>query len=145
MIRTLQCIDHKNIPVVTASADLKRGAIVTKTVDNKVDNASAAGFGFVDITPNYDGINAVVIPSDGDFENIESGALCLYIPVHSGERYATSEVVASGLTKGDMLTFGASDNVGKLVEVESGKTGEFVYGGAYDDPTGIKMYIVEKL
>lgn len=138
MIRTLQCIDHKNIPVVTASADLKRGAIVTKTADNKVANASAAGFGFVDITPNYDGINAVIIPSDGAFEDIKSGALCLYIPVHSGERYATSEC-AEGLAVGDKIGMGEN---GKFAASESG---EFVYGGIYDDPTGIKMYIVEKL
>lgn len=138
MIRTLQAITHKNIPVVTAAANLKRGAIVNKTVDNKVNNATVAGFGFVDITPNYDGINAVVMPADEDFENIKNGALCLYIPVHSGERYATSEC-AEGLTVGDKL--GVGDN-GKFAKNESG---EFVYGGIYDDPTGIKMYIVEKL
>lgn len=139
MIRTLQAITHKNIPVVTAAADLKRGAIVNKTVDNKVDNASAAGFGFVDITPNYDGINAVIMPADEDFEDIEKDALCLYIPVHSGERYATSECADEGLSVGDKI--GVGEN-GKFAKDEDG---EFVYGGIYDDPTGIKMYIVEKL
>lgn len=142
MIRTLQCIDHKNIPIVTATTALKRGAVVNKSFDNKVAGATAAGFGFVDISANYNGINAVAAPADDAFENIPQGALCLYIPVHSGERYATSEVVATGLSNGDKLTFGSSGNVGKLVE---GESGEFMYCGAYDDPTGITMYIVEKL
>lgn len=141
MIRALQVIDHKNISVVTAAAELKRGSLVTKNGENKVNKtaANATSFGFVDVSANYDGVNAIVNPTDDSFETIKSGALCLYIPVHSGERYATSEC-ASGLTVGDKL---ATDANGKFAKAST--DGAFMYCGTYDDPTGIAMYIVEKL
>lgn len=139
MLRFLEVTEGKQIQIVKAGAALKRGAPVAKSVAN--DNVTAATgdpLFLVDNAPNYDGVNAAIIPDDAAFEDIASGTLCLAVPAYVGERYATTELTVGSLSKGDTLTASA----GKFV---AGENGKWAYGGTYSDPTGLTMYIVERI
>ena len=141
MLRYLQVLKDKPIQILEAGEDLVRGSAVVKNYETgKVEAASDSGLFLVDNAPNYDGINAIIAPTDADFENIASGALCLLVPTVIGERYATSAISPSDFEVGDPLTV----SMGEFV---SGSTGycEWVYGGVYNDPTGIPMGIVERI
>ena len=143
MLRYLQVLKDKPIQILETSAALTRGACVAKDyATGKVAGATATGgFFLVDNAMNFDGINAVIAPSEGDFESIASGALCLMVPTFVGERYATSELTVGSLEVGDALKASA----GKFVAGAQNDVCEWVYGGTYADPTGITMYIVERV
>lgn len=143
MLRYLQVLKDKPIQILEAGSALTRGGCVAKDyATGKVGAATAAGgFFLVDNAPNYDGINAVIAPTDADFENIASGALCLFTPTFVGERYATTELTLGSLAVGDALKASG----GKFVAGASGDSCEWVYGGPYADPTGLTMYIVERV
>lgn len=140
MIRFLSVTEDKNLPIRKASAEMKRGAaIVVNHVDDTVAPASAeTGIFLVDVAPNYDGINAVITPNDSAFEKIEAGQNVISIPVYVGERFATTEC-ADGLSMGA----GLKAEAGEFVAADGAY--EFVFKGEYSDPTGLKMYIVEKV
>lgn len=139
MLRFLQVTEGKQIQIVKAGAALKRGAPVTKSVAaDTVAAATGDAVFLVDNAPNYNGINAAIIPDDAAFEDIASGALCLAVPVYVGERYATTELTIGSLSKGDKITASS----GKFVADADGK---WAYGGTYSDPTGLTMYIVERI
>lgn len=143
MLRYLQVQKDKPIQILEAGAALKRGGCVVKDyTDDTVDPATAdSGFFLVDNAANYDGINAVIAPTDADFENIASGALCLVVPTYVGERYATTELTIGSLSKGDALIASG----GKFVAGVQSDVCDWVYGGTYADPTGLTMYIVERV
>lgn len=141
MLRFLQVNEIKPIKLMKAGADLKRGAVVADDfATDVVTAATGAGDYLVDVPKNYDGINALITPKEKDFEDIKTDALVQRIPTHLGERYATTEVTAAGLAVGDPLAATA----GKFVKATSG-TYQWVYCGPYADPTGLAMYIVERV
>lgn len=143
MLRYLEVLKNKPIQILKAGAALTRGGCVVKDyTDGTVDPATAdAGFCLIDNAPNYDGINAVIAPTDADFESIASGALCLLVPTFVGERYATTELTPTSLSVGDALIASA----GKFVKGAQNDVCDWVYGGTYADPTGLTMYIVERV
>ena len=138
MLAYLQVDELKPIRIVTASEALTRGAVVAPgSTDKTVAKATATtGYGLVDIQKNYNGINAVIEPSDADFESIASGSLCLYIPLYPGERFATTEVTTTSLSAGDKV----KATSGKFAKDSSGNC---VYRGTYANPWGLDMYIIE--
>ena len=142
MLRFVQVNTAKNLPVVEASEALTRGMAVTLAVSTgKVGKATAtSGVGFVEAVPNYDGINAVLTPTDGDFESIASGDTCVFVPTYPGEVYATNQITSTGLSKGDALEMSA----GKFIKKGSSTTAAtcWTYGGAYDDPSVTGMHLV---
>ena len=142
MLRFLQVTEGKELPIRTAAEAMTRGGLITVDyTDDTVDKATAnTGFSFVDVAPNYDGINAMVSPTDSAFEDISDGALIITVPAYVGERYATSELTIGTLSKGDLIVASS----GKFVAASSG-TAEWRYGGLHSDPSGITMYIVEKV
>lgn len=139
MIRNLQTHTNKVQSVMyTAAADMTRGAFVTPNESAMtVSAATADTIYMVDVPKNYDGINSMVDPSDGDFEDIKKGARVILVPVLPGERYATSEVTVGTATVGAAMGVSA----GKLAAKTNG---EWIYCGTYSDPTGIAMYIVKR-
>ena len=147
MLRYLQVLKDKPIQILPALEDLTRGAPVGKDyVDGGVflagNDESILATYLVDNAPNYDGINAVIAPTDADFEEIKENALCLLVTTFEGERYATTEVVVGReLNVGDPLTVAN----GKFVAAGNGSTYAWVYGGTYADPTGLPMYIIERV
>ena len=144
MIRYLQVVQGKPIRHLKAAAALTRGAVVAQDVKaGTVSAATGTGDYLLDVDPNYDGLNAVINPTDGEFENIDNGADVLVIPALFGERYATTEVTAAGLAVGDPLVAKAG-KFEKAVQGAADVTYHWVYGGTYDDPTGT-MYIIERV
>lgn len=142
MLRYLQVTEDKPVKITTVSVDTKRGApVITDFTDDSLAPATAdTGIYFADVAKNYDGINAIIEPTDGDFESIKAGGKVLRVVPAPGDRYATTEVTATGLNKGDPLVASA----GKFVKAASGKDYEFVYGGTYADPSvEVASHIVE--
>lgn len=134
MIRFLQVNVAKNLPNVKANAELVNGAAVEYDAGtNEVKAATGKCAYLVKAAEVYNGINAVRMPSDGEFEQIVAGAICHLVPVYRGEHYATTEVTKGSLKAGDRIAATA----GKFGANESGDW-EFV--GEYADPTGLTMY-----
>lgn len=141
MLRKLNVVSDKPDQFAVTSAQLTNGMVVSKDyATGKISAATGAGDYFVEAQKNYDGLNAVVAPTDGDFETIKSGETAILIPTYVGERYATS-ACATGLTVGDPLTVTSG-----AFAKQSAKSAayQWVYGGTYSDPTGT-LYIVEKI
>lgn len=133
MIRFLQVNTAKNIPNVKAKTELVNGAPITfDHATLEVSKATGACAYLVKAAENYDGLNAVILPSEGDFEKIAVGEICHAVPVYRGERYATTEVEGS-LTAGQRIAAAT----GKFAASESG---DWYYVGEYNDPTGKTMF-----
>ena len=142
MIRYLQVVQGKPIALMTASSDVRKGAPAAKDFTDMTVAHEATGMGLylIDIAPEYKGMDAIVEPTDGAFEEAKSGAIVRVIPTMIGERYATSELTVGDLTEGDKL----SASSGKFVKATAGQAA-WVYCGEYSDPTGIKMYAIERI
>lgn len=140
MLRIIEGHTNKALSVMyTASAALKRGAFVTPDEsDLTVGPATGATQYLVDVPKNYDGINSVIEPSDGDFEDIAVGDRVILVPVLIGEKYATSEVTKGSLTAGDKIAATAG-------KAAASADGDWEYCGEYSDPTGIAMYVVKRV
>lgn len=124
----VRLMEHEIKPVkqVVATADVKRGAPIDTNY-------------IIDVPKNYDGINAVIEPGELDFEDIKAGQMYNRIPVLLGDRYATTEVDgATALNVGDTI---GDNGTGKFASTGTG----YIFGGEYDNPFGVKMYIVEKV
>ena len=93
MIRDLQVNTAKPVSILMAKENLTRGMAVSyDAATGKVEKATAlTGFGFVDVSPNYDGINAAITPTDGDFEPVAKDSYCLFKSYCSGERITKSQ------------------------------------------------------
>lgn len=130
MYRALQVNVAKNVEIVTAGEDLTRGmAVVYDPATKSVAKTGAGDLCLLDVTPKYEGVNAVIAPNDSAWEEVKAGELVLKITLYTGEHYATNQIDAEGLTAGDKLV--AQD--GKLVKGEVGA--KFAYVGTYADPT----------
>jgi hypothetical protein len=140
MIRELNTNSAKAYPSnYTAATELTRGAFVT--VDEKNGTVSAAtGITdmLVDVEQTNDGINAIITPSDGAFEKIAAGTRVILHTALPGDRYATSELTPATMAVGAAMT--VADGKAVAAGTTAGNY-KWVYGGTYDDPTGIAMYI----
>lgn len=144
MIRELETVQGKPVKLLLTSAKVNKGApVAIDYADNTVAHESAGlGTLLVDINPVYEGINSIVEPTDGEFENAETGTRVRVIQTMPGEMYATSELTEGDLTEGDALK--AAD--GKFVKATKGTDAyAWVYCGEYSDPTGIKMYSINRV
>lgn len=142
MIRSLQVNTAEPIKITAALEAMTRGMCVYEDFANGgvKKSSDVAGFYLVDVAPNYDGINAVITPNDSGFENVAVGQKVLLIPVGHNRRYATNQITATGLVKGDKLKASA----GLFVKASAGDTtAEWVYDGAYSDPTFTGMHVVQ--
>ena len=139
MIRFLQVNTAKNIPNVKAAVELTNGQPVSY---NPVDGTVGAAYGkccfLVKAAETYNGINAVRMPSDGDYEIIPAGAICHLVPVYAGEHYATSEVTGLRNRMSAGLQPGARMLANGYV-FDGAEGGDWIFVGEYADPTGIPM------
>ena len=142
MLRYLQVQQDKPVSVMRiASEAMKTGmAVSIDHANGEVDKATGIGYYIVDVPRNYDGVNAVFNYPDDGFEDIASGARVITIPASVGDRFATNQITASGLSVGDPLDVSA----GVFQEATAGDAYGWVYGGTYPDPTGT-LHIVERV
>lgn len=136
MIRELETVQGKPVELLLTSAAVKKGAPVDVDSEDQTVKATEDGLGtkLVDINPTYEGIFAIVEPTDADFEDAAAGVRVRVIQTLPGEMYATSELDTATLKAGDPL----KATNGKFVKAESGASA-WEYRGIYSDPTGIKM------
>jgi hypothetical protein len=115
-------------------------AVAIDYANEEVDKATGIGYYLVDVPRNYDGVNAVFNYPDDEFEDIAQGDRVIVIPTSIGDRFATNQIVSTGLEKGDPLDVAS----GVFQEATSGDAYGWVYGGTYADPTGT-LHIVERV
>lgn len=140
MFAKLQYNELKPVMIVKASADLVNGAPVSYApATGTVGVATGADPMYVVTSAQkFEGINAVIEPSDDMLEEIKNGELCLRIPLERGDRFATTEVSGTPAL-GDKLTATS----GKFAKASTG--GNCAYCGTYDNPWGLAMHIIEVL
>lgn len=92
MIRELETVQNKPVELLLTSAQVTKGAPVAIDFEDETVAHETAGLGtkLVDINPVYEGINAIVEPTDGEFETAETGTRVRVIQTLPGEMYATS-------------------------------------------------------
>lgn len=136
MIRELMTVQGKPVELLLTSAAVKKGAPIDVDSDDQTVKHTADGLGtkLCDINATYEGINAIVEPTDDAFEDAEAGVRVRVIQTLPGEMYATSELDTATLQAGDPLK---AEN-GKFVKATTGAYA-YEYRGVYSDPTGIKM------
>lgn len=142
MLRYIQVINSKNVPLMKAAATLTRGMAVTVGTDGVSPATGVTGVRLVDAANNYDGINSVLAPNDGSFEEIKAGDIVPTIVPQDGEKYGTTCIEG-----GDKLTVGATLVVsGGKFKAGTGAS-EWVYRGTYHEPSveGGIGYIIEKV
>lgn len=139
MFKEVQINELKPRMICVADGALVNGAPVTYTAAStgrKLAAANADTPYVVTNAKNYDGINAVMEPTDAEHEAILNGELCIRVPLELGDLFATTEVTAGSAAVGDK--FGVSS--GKYVANANGK---FVFHGAYENPWNLEMYTLE--
>lgn len=136
MIRELKTTQNKSVSLLHTSAVVKKGAPVDIDFEDDTVKATEDGLGTLlcDVNAKYEGINAILLPTDAEFEEAAVGELVRVINTRLDEMYATSELDTGTLQKGDPLK---AVN-GKFVKATSGAYA-WKYDGTYSDPTGIKM------
>lgn len=135
MLRELQTNTGKVYDTMnTASVAMVVGMGVVKdyTKDNEVGfpvAATDAGVFFVTKEKRAEGIYAG-LGEFSDYEemfmNIEAGEGVKLVPPVKSERYATDQITATGLAKGDYLALGAD---GKFAKAATDTVTRFVYRG----------------
>ena len=129
MLKHLVRHQGKGILEVVAEAAMTRGTPLE------------GGEYFADKEIEYNDINAVIEPVEKDNDTIAEGAIYLKEPTMLGERYATTELTATGLNAGDMVVV----NSGKFVKPTKTGAAFWKYQGVYENPFGVNMYIVERV
>ena len=134
MIRELMTVQNKPVELLLTSAAVKKGAPIDVDSEDQTVKHTADGLGtkLCDINATYEGLNAIVEPTDDAFEKAEAGVRV--IQTLPGEMYATSELDTETLQAGDKL----QAKGGKFVKATAGQYA-YEYRGIYSDPTGIKM------
>lgn len=143
MIRYLKTVQGKPVSIMVAGSKITKGAPLTQDFTDDTVDPAATGLGLylADIEATYEGINAIVNPTDDSFETAAAGARVLVIPTIPGESYATTELTATGLAKGDALVATS----GKFVKAGTSTKYAWVYGDTYSDPTGLTMYKITRV
>jgi len=143
MFAVLQYNEMKPRAICVADGALINGTPVAYAVaatGRKLSKATAHTKDIVTNAMNFDGVNAVFEQTDAEHEAIADGALCIRVPLEKGDIIATTELTPTSLSVGDPLTVDA----GKYVKDTAGTpVGDLVYGGVYENPWGLEMYIVE--
>ena len=136
MIRELMTAQNKPVELLLTSAAVKKGAPIDVDSEDQTVKHTADGLGtkLCDINATYEGLNAIVEPTDDAFEDAAAGVRVRVIQTLPGEMYATSQLDTDTLQAGDKLK--AAD--GKFVKADAGAYA-WEYRGIYSDPTGIKM------
>jgi hypothetical protein len=148
MLRELQTQVGKNIDAMyKADVVMKVGmAVVKNFVDKTADLPAAAtkdGFFFVSKERVPTGLNCAQFDMsdyDANFIDIAVGEPVKLIPLMIGERYATDQYVATGLSVGNALMVGADGKFAKATATSVPT--RFIYGGTYVD-AGHTLAIVE--
>ena len=139
MFAEVQINELKPRMICVADGALVNGAPVSyeaTSTGRKLTAATADTPYVVTNAKNYDGINAVMEPTDAEHEEILDGDLCIRVPLELGDLFATTEVTAGSAEVG--AKFGVSG--GKYAADENGK---FVFHGAYENPWNLQMYTLE--
>ena len=141
MFCEVQINELKPRAICVANEALTNGAPVDYTpATRKLAKAAGASHYVVTNAKNFDGINAVKEPTDAEHETIASGALCIRVPLELGDIFATTELTTTNLSAGDAVI----PSAGKYVkDTADTSTSGLVYLGAYDNPCGLDMYMVE--
>ena len=136
MIRELETVQNKPVELLLTSAVVKKGAPIDVDSEDQTVKTTEDGLGtkLCDVNAKYEGIYAIVDPTDGEFEEAAVGERVRVIQTLPGEMYATSELDTETLQAGDPLKAEA----GKFVKATAGQYA-YEYRGVYSDPTGIKM------
>lgn len=140
MFAEVQINELKPRMICVANGALKNGMPVTYAATSTartLTKATADTPYIVTNAKNFDGINAIIEPTDAEHEDIADGALCIRVPLELGDLFATTEVTPGNAAVG--ATFGVSSS-GKYAASNSGK---FVFHGAYENPWGLDMYTLE--
>lgn len=142
MIRYLTPLGNRPIKAnYKASEAMTQGmAVSLATANAEVDKATGVGDYLVDVPKSFTGLYAIVNPEDDAFEDIAAATFVNVVPTYIGDRFATDQVITTGLTIGDPLDVAA----GLFQEATSSDAYQWVYGGTYSDPTGT-LYIVERV
>ena len=141
MFAEVQINELKPRKICVANEALTNGAPVSYNAANgKLSKASAASHYVVTNAKNYDGINAVKEPTDAEHEAIAADALCIRVPLELGDIFATTEVTTTNLSAGDPVI----PSSGKYIkDTAQTSTSGLVYLGAYENPWGLNMYMIE--
>lgn len=141
MFVEIQINELKPRMICTANEALTNGAPVSYTAaTRKLAKASGASHYVVTNAPSYDDIYAVMEPTAAEHETIESGALCIRVPLELGDVFGTTEVTTTSLNAGDHVI----PSAGKYVkDTATNSTSGLVYLGRYDNPWGLDMYTIE--
>lgn len=142
MFAIVQYNELKPRAISTASEALTNGAAVAyDAATRNLSKATGASHYVVTNAKNYDGINAVMEPTDAEHETIASGDLCIRVPLQLGDIFATTEVTTTNLSAGDAVI----PSAGKYVKDTAGtsSTSGLVYLGAYENPWNLNMYMIE--
>lgn len=130
--------------MVTATADIKRGVLVTfAPATGKATSAVADSVDvyFVDKDSQPMGVYSEFELDEysNEMDLIKKDEMCLLVKPQVGQVKAFENVTATGLTVNDKLSVGAN---GVFVKAVAGKTAIGKYLGTYDD-NGHTLYMVE--
>ena len=141
MFAIVQYNELKPRAICVASEGLTNGAAVAyDPATRKLSKATDASHYVVTNAANFDGINAVKEPTDAEHETINSGDLCIRVPLQLGDIFATTEVTTTNLSAGDAVI----PSAGKYVkDTADTSTSGLVYLGVYENPWDLKMYTIE--
>ena len=141
MFAEVQINELKPRAICVANEALVNGAAVAyDPATRKLSKATGASHYVVTNAKNYDGINAVIEPTDAEHEDIASGALCIRVPLEIGDIFATTEVTTTSLSAGDPVI----PSSGKYIkDTAQTSTSGLVYLGEYENPWGLNMYMIE--
>jgi hypothetical protein len=131
-------VSPKVTEIYTVSEDLKRGSVVVKNLTTgKADAASGEGVDVyildADNQPTGHLADVDISAYDPQMDTVKAGSRAVLIKYGIGGQFATDQVVATGLTAGDYVVAGTSNDKGKLVKAESGSASVFKYLGTYAD------------
>ena len=141
MFAIVQYNELKPRAISVASEAMVNGAAVAyNPATRKLSKATGASHFVVTNAKNYDGINAVMEPTDAEHETIASDDLCIRVPLQLGDIFATTEVTTTSLSAGDPVI----PSAGKYIkDTAQTSTSGLVYLGTYENPWGLNMYMIE--
>lgn len=141
MFAIVQYNELKPRAISVANEALVNGAAVSyDPATRKLSKATGASHFVVTNAKNYDGINAIMEPTDAEHEEIKQNDLCIRVPLQLGDIFATTEVTTTGLSAGNAVI----PSAGKYIkDTAQTSTSGLVYLGEYENPWGLNMYMIE--
>lgn len=120
------------------ATDTKRGSVVVKNLTtglaDKADRVGTEVY-LLDFDFQPTGYQSDMEISDytAQADTVKEGTYGILIKYVNGEKFATDQVITTGLTAGDYAIAGTTTNVGKLVKAVSTNVSVFKYQGTYAD------------